>query len=288
VPSPGFATNALAGYDVLCLAKFGATTFPRLSFRITSNTANVLTVTGDDASELDPGDIIVIQSRLTAVGSDWIEDDNWIGPFAPTGLAAGAEAGRLLRIVEGTGDGAVYQIAGNTDKRITIQGEWLVTPDTTTRYVIEEPNWAAVTTSSPYTNSDLNARTTLSLDVANLRNQVLLIECSTLDGGENESIGAYSPYRLVYLFGQPVRIKTITEDYYVAFDDDNLLVDSTGGAVVVYLLPASARPGRDMTIKHTAGSGTVTVQCAAGDTFDEGGTTKTLAIGEILIFAGKR
>lgn len=200
----GWTTNQFAGYDVSLLAKGDATEQPVANFRITSNTDTVLTVTPNPAGIVQVGDVVVVRSKPTVSGST-LTDPNWqnASSNAGLGLAVGAEIGRVLRIISGPGRGYAYQIADNDATSVTIAGNWIETPTSASRYIIEEAAWLN-------TSAEVLLRGTPAADVqADIRVEltnylgqtVLLAGYVVSPDGLKQSLERFSPVREVYVRG---------------------------------------------------------------------------------------
>jgi len=163
-------------------------------------------VTPDPAGDVAVGDAIIMRSKPT-VGSDgggnYLSDALWLNTLenAGAGLAVDEEVGRLLRIISGQGAGQVYRIISNTTSKVYIEGDWLTTPTSASRYIIEEPDWQVIQTSDSLNNADLDAVLYLEVEVTNYRQRVVLVQPVTLDGGQNEAIDSLCPVREIYVFG---------------------------------------------------------------------------------------
>lgn len=203
----GWTVNQFAGYDVTLFAKADNSSLLIANFSIASNTGDTLTVSPNPAAlGIVAGDVIVIRSKGT-VGSDgggnYLLDANWVNSGG-SGLTVDAEIGNLLRIFAGTGRGYTYRIKSNTATKVYIDGQWIVTPDATSRYTIEEPIFQDALTGGPYNNTDPAAAAVLSPEVTNYLNQTLLVRLLALDGVDTSfQVGRAIPVREIYLFGFP-------------------------------------------------------------------------------------
>lgn len=206
IDGAGWTTNEWAGYSVSVLGIAAGGNMAVLNYGVVSNTATVLTVTPDPTGDVAVGDALIMRS-LPTVGSDgggnYISDSKWLNTLenAGAGLGVNEEVGRLLRIISGPGAGQVYRIISNTASKVYIEGDWLTTPTSASRYIIEEPDWQVIQTSDSLNNADLDAILYLETEVTNYRQRVVLVQVLTLDGGQNESIDSLSPTREIYVFG---------------------------------------------------------------------------------------
>jgi hypothetical protein len=201
----GWTVNQWAGYDCSILGRAAGGDMAVLNYSVVSNTADTLSVTPDPSASVAVGDAIIMRSKPT-VGSDgggnYLLDALWVNTISGgTGLAVDEEVGRLLRIIAGPGVGHTYRIISNTTTKVYIEGSWLSTPTSASRYIIEEPDWQVIQTSDSLNNSDLDGILYLEVEVTNYRNRVLLVQVVNLDGGQNEASEFLSPVREIYVFG---------------------------------------------------------------------------------------
>ncbi len=283
IAGAGWSTNQWANYDCLILAKADLSALGVLNFKVASNTATVLTISGSspdpNALGVAVGDVIVMLSKPTVSGLT-LTDANWANTLSNSGLGLTAhqEAGRILRIIAGTGRGYKYLIDDNTSTAITIAGAWVITPDSTSRYVIEDAaGLPEFTDSTPVSNSDQTAGISLNLPLANYAGATVVIEAVTADGGGNESATQTNPVRLLYVPGAQGTREVAANDTQRS-TDGTLLHDTAGGAQSLQLLASSAIRNQTLLVrKATPDANTVTIHTDAGDTFPDGSTSMTLA-----------
>ncbi len=209
IDEAGWTADQWDGYDVSILGIAAGGELPILNFRCIGNTADTLSLTPDPDGVVAAGDAIIMRSKPT-VGSDgtgnYIEDANWENTLENSGggLGVGEEAGRLVRFIAGPGKGQVYRATSNTSTRIYIEGDWRGdTPDSTSRYIVEEPDWQVNLPGDSLNNADLDAILSMSVEVSNYLKKTLLVACFTQDGGANESFDSLTPMREIYVFGGP-------------------------------------------------------------------------------------
>lgn len=206
IDGAGWTVNEWAGYDVSVLGIALGGDMPVLNYSVVSNTATVLTVTPDPSGLVAVGDAIIMRSKPT-VGSDgggnYLGDSLWMNTLsnAGAGLAVDEEQGRLLRIISGPGAGDAYRIISNTATKVYIEGDWLTTPTSASRYIIEEPDWQVIQTSDSLNNADLDSILYLETEVTNYRQQVVLVQLVPLDGDQNEAYAKLCGVREIYVFG---------------------------------------------------------------------------------------
>lgn len=207
VPGSGFTSNQWAGYDVTWFGREDTSALPVATFRIASNTSDTLTLASGSPNPVtlgvEVGDVMVMRFKPTFgedAGGKYIEDANWENVFYPDGMVADSEIGFVIRVFAGTGRGQTAVIKSNTATRY--YADLAVDLDSTSRFVVEEPNWQIVSDSERINNDSVDKDFSVSIPVPNYLGKSLLVQALTLDGGENESIEALSPIREIYIFGQ--------------------------------------------------------------------------------------
>lgn len=206
IAGSGFTTNQYAGRDCSILGRANGTVMLIDNFRVVSNTADTLTVTPDPALwGLEPGDALVMRSTPT-IGADgggnFISDALWANSISGAGLEVDGLVGMRLRIIAGPGRGHGYRIASNTATKIYIDGEWIQTPTGDSRYIVEEMDWQITQTSDSIDNSNEFAEFTAIIEAANYKQQTVLVEAATVDGGGAESLSSLNPFRELYIYGR--------------------------------------------------------------------------------------
>jgi hypothetical protein len=197
-----FTASEWIGRDLSLLAKAdGVGDLQVANYRVTGNTADAFTVTPDPVGTVAVGDLLVMRSSGTSIGADYVEDSRWLNFIAPAGLEVDAEKGNMLRIISGAGRGDTYRIVSNTDRRIYIEGAWRRTPDSTSRFIVEAPEWVETQTSDRIDNSDQAAELNFNVSVKNYDRTTLAVAPIPVDGGDDEALETLSPFREIYLFG---------------------------------------------------------------------------------------
>ncbi|HXS98755.1 MAG TPA: phage tail protein [Candidatus Limnocylindrales bacterium] len=231
ITGAGWPVNQWAGYDCQILWKADGTALEVLDFHIASNTPDTLTVTPDPAAlGVAAGDLLGMLPKPTVAGLT-LTDNNWRNTLsnAGAGLAVNAEVGRVVRFIAGAGRGYCYPIVSNTDVATTVQGPWIVTPDATSRFVIEDAGWLPDEAQGSGRNDDPAAPLALSVPVDNYRAAVLRCEVIVQDAaGAKASQGALNPTRLFWV---PGRNFTQQDGYYdlVADGSGHVTVDLANG-----------------------------------------------------------
>jgi hypothetical protein len=213
-----FTTNEFANRVLSLVAMNGSNgEIPIANFPVASNTGDTLTFSGgaiNPATVARPGggtgiavgDVVILRMAPT-YGSDstgvYLEDLLLENVFnAGAGLTADAEKGNTLRCISGTGRGMQVKVRSNTTTRVYIDGTWPITPDSTSIWVIEEPTWQ-FDYHTESTNNDNPSNTSVTpVDVNNYKNQTLLVQVLTVDGGDNSPSEHNAPIREIYLYGE--------------------------------------------------------------------------------------
>lgn len=284
-----WTANALAGYDIALAGKADGSALPVANYRITANTTGgVLTVTPDPTGHVAVLDAVVIWSKPSVSGSV-VTDALWVNPFGATGLASNAEAGKVLRVVVGTGRGLTYTIASNTSTALTLTSPpWM---DSTSRYIIEEPGWFAEFPGTPQENTDPSKTTTIEVNVDNYQATTMLVAVFARDGG-GKYFESLAPVRTIYVFGTTLGSRVITANSTQLPTDHTIYCDCTSNDVTYTLLPAAQWTGRRISIQHwRGGSFTTVIAAASGETIDDraGGDVTSIslpAVGDVQDFVG--
>lgn len=272
IAGSGWTTDQFVGYDVTVIGKADGTFIPVANFRVTANNGDTLTVTPNPAANgVVAGDVVVIRSKPT-VGSDgdgnYLLDANWVNSGG-SGLTVNAEIGNLIRIIHGLGRGYTYRIKSNTATKVYIDGAWTITPDSTSRYIIEEAVFQDALVAGPFDNSDPNSEVTLTPEVTNYAGQSVVVQVVTLDGVDTPSLPTTSPVRDMYIFGQAPDVRTVTANTTITSDDHTVLCDTTAGSITVTLPDSAAVRGRSFIVKKiSADANTVTVDGLGSQTID--------------------
>jgi len=268
-------------YDCTLLSKADGSALPVLNFHVSTSTVNTLHVTPDPAAlGVAPEDLIGMLSKPTVTGLV-VSDPNWRNSLSNGGLGLGphAEQGRVWRIVAGTGRGYRYPIADNDATSITVAGPWVITPDSTSRGIIEDAGYlTARGDSGQLANADPAAQITLSVQIANYAGQVLLFEGVTVDGAGNESPANLNPVRMLWVPGSQ-GTREITADASMRITDGLVEADATARPIGYTCLPFALVPNRTFTVVKTDGTGhTVTIQVdSPDDSFDDGTGSEVLS-----------
>jgi len=218
VAGAGWTTNQWANRDCSIIGRASKASVTIDNFRVTSNTADTLTVTPNPATYgLAAGDALVMRS-LPTIGSDsggnYVSDALWANSISGAGLTVDGLIGFRLRFISGPARGDGYRIVSNTATKIYIEGEWIQTPTGDSRYIVEEMDWQIIQTSDSIDNSDQYGEFTSSMECSNYKNQTVLVEGVTLDGGGAESLGNLNPFREIYIYGRGLAAATAGADGY--------------------------------------------------------------------------
>jgi hypothetical protein len=200
--------DATHGYDlsVLALPIANSGNVPIADYHVIDNTGAVYHVSPDPTvAGILAGTVFKLNYFPTTVTATTIKDPNIVNAYETSGFGGtGNELiGTRLRVTKGTGRGQVRNISGNTADTITISKAWDVTPDNTSRYIIESPTWQNLPYAT-FTNSALTQSPTPNvglIDIQNYAQQVVLVRVLVADQNGNTSIKRWSPIREVYIWG---------------------------------------------------------------------------------------
>jgi hypothetical protein len=117
------------------------------------------------------------------------------------GLAPGEEAGRILRVLYGTGAGQTRTIADNTLDTITLQTPLVTKLDDTSIYIVEEAAWRYTKTTTPSPTYKHDSLIDIEFPVDNFVGDTLLVMAATVSPNGVESIERLNPVRECYLVG---------------------------------------------------------------------------------------
>ena len=216
VTGAGWTVNQWAGRDCSVLGHTAGSSIPLANFGIASNTATVLTLSGGAPSPvalgIAAGDYLVIRCKATAASGSGVTD-------SALSMTAGAMQGKILRVLAGKAAGLTVRLTGNTST--AFEGEFGEVLDSTSRWIVEDPEWSYTAEGSPVENDDPASPLSIALEVGNVTADALLVEVLTVDGGGAEALAA--PYREIILTGETGGSVVITS----GTQGDNLI---TGGS----------------------------------------------------------
>jgi hypothetical protein len=223
------------------------------------------------AAGVEAGDVLIIRTKLTAVGSNWVEDAKWQNGHYPTGMAVNGEVGRCLRIISGTGRGQVRHIVSNTATRITVDEDWAPVPDATSRFIVEASGWEYLAEGPAIKTAIQATKVEIRLPCDNMLDQAVLVCCVGIDRFGNESPEDYfSPFRPIWMYGEPPGVRTVTADYTVQRGDRTIMCDATGGNITITLLPTTEMSGLPLTFYRVdASSNVVSIDPDGTDTVNQ-------------------
>jgi hypothetical protein len=251
---------------------------------------------GDTTNSVQPGDVLIVYSQATAADAHSITNTMWDNSVnrqqfpESAGMKPGAEVGKIVRILRGTGAGQWRYISANDQYTHTVTPAWDVTPDTTSLYIVEDPEWL-----DPSETSKLDAPTP---DVAiemhtlapNLTDEVVLVGGWLIDRDGRQTDDAFVCYRMIYVFGQPPTVRLVGPEggpYDLEITDQVIRVDTSTNDVTINLLPLADYQGRDVLI-FNSGPNTTILNTSPPDTFPDGTTqlSITTAGGTARLTAG--
>ncbi len=279
----GLVPNSLVGRTLSITGRAAQGAIGTRNYLISANTTDTVTVTPNpEAAGIAFGDAFVIRTKATTYSSTTIGDSMFINPVAPGGLGADWLKGKRVRITAGTGLGQVRTILSNTATVITVTEPWLIIPDATSSFIVEEAVWIDTKDSDEIVNSDRSWVYNIRITANNLLKKSLLVFPSVVYRGEEESREEYSPFEEIYIYGATPGIRLVQEHTLITLNDVTVLIDTTLDNVNGYLDTVAVLPGRDLTIKHIAGSNVCAIVASPDDTIEDEPFI-TLEVGESII-----
>jgi hypothetical protein len=285
---------------------------PLADFLIESNTADTVTLTSGQQNPADygfvPGAVVVVRTKATEVGVD-AEGRNYIADTgfgeggqelgdADPNIGGGADSliGFVLRIIAGTGAGTKALISGNTGDaspasdldRIYIEGEWEVTPDDTSVFIITDLFPFLQHDTDPIVAEKEDTFVNLKVDFpSNLAGDQYLIYAIAVNAEGVEADENSSPYREIYLFGKADEGREVTTETYLTLLDRYVRGNTTAGGFTIHALDPSTMPGIEVVIENSGtGANTLTVDVVGGSLIG-GDASITLADGETVLLRAR-
>jgi hypothetical protein len=262
----GWTVDEWAGRDLSELGHdVGGGDWPRgWGWRVVSNTADTLTLDpafGENANSIltfAPGEkyLLTIRLKPTAWTATTITDPK-------LGAAVNELQGKLLRVIAGTGRGQLRTIAANTATEITIEGAWDTTPDATTRFIVEEPEWAVVhRTESIDVESLISPLGRFTVPVDGLARRPLLMLVAPVDGGGNACFEAICQVQDFYLYYDPLPTGHTQTGIHL-YVDGTLAIGSDQAPRFSLLVTAAAN-GAKAEVKQAPAGADLTVEIRQG------------------------
>lgn len=264
-----FTTNQWAGYT-LSAYQFTGLGGP-YNWSVSSNTADTLTLAVGPTHGPAVGVALVMRALSGSITTSTIGDANFVNIYAPSGLTVNAEAGNLIRIIAGTGARQpAMTIKSNTTTVFTIIGNWYVTPDATSVFIVEAPTWQYVRETGIISNDGTGSTPVVtSLPLTNFIPGSYLVQVLALDSAGNTSPESYAPIREIYVPDSPQTVVTVTANYTVVPLNQNVMVDSTAGAITITVPDAALMRARTLTVKKISSDvNAVTVATPSGQLID--------------------
>jgi len=266
-----WTAGALVGRVASFVAINNGNSVPVRNYTITANTTTTLTVAGNPQSDgVAVGDVFVVRLGVSGATTNSITDSAWNG--CGQAMTTNAEAGRTLRIIEGTGKGQTWPIASNTADTVTINGVFNPQPDSTSVWIVQEANTFDMADS---------ASMPITLDVPNEAGSTIVIEVASVAANGQESVPQLNPVRDLYIWGTQ-GLREITSASTQLASDGRVFCISTGGPYTFQLLPRANVTNQTLLVqKISTDTNAITVQLDSGDvtngiTFTDGTTNHQL------------
>ena len=192
------------------------------------------------------------------------------------GLISGLDKGYTIFFIQGPGKGTRVKIKDNTATRFYIEGDWPVTPDSTSRFIVLESQVTAEAAQQTVNNSAPMVQVSATVEVENGAGATWFIEAATVDGGGSESFESDTPFREIFVYGKPEGVRVIRTDSWQQPDDVNILVDSTDGPVTLYLLSMASVLAPRLLIKKVSADANLVTIVPFGDEQIDGQPNKIL------------
>ena len=235
-----FTVNQWAGYTLSLYyrAASDGLQYP-LSLTVASNTATTISIANASGHvpQFAAGDVVVMRAAASHLGTgDTVGDDNFINCYAPSGLSTGGEEiGRLIRVIYGTGAGQSRTVKSNTSKVYTVTEPFSPALDSSSVWIVTEPNSYPEAQSKVIVNDGTGASYGVvnSSPATNTAAQSLLVEVATADANGNHFDMRYQPLREVFIPAQ-TGLKPV---YDIAISGGSAQIDLTNGTVQRIALP---------------------------------------------------
>lgn len=204
ITGASWTTNQWAGRIITVPHRAAGGLIHVANFSVTSNNSNQLTVSPNPVGIVAIGDLVVMRSKPTVSGLT-LTDALWANGLSGggAGLVVNEEKGRELAIIAGTGAGYSYLIASNTATAITVVGPWLVTPDTTSVYVVLDSDTGVSVERSISANGVAGAKVSAALEMRNAAGRVVMISADMIGRDGRRNVANLSPRREIYIAGDP-------------------------------------------------------------------------------------
>ena len=266
---------------------------PLWNFQITAfdPATGTITVTPDAVNPADAtksvqaGDVLIVYSHPTAWDASSITNSMWNNSVnrqqfpGSAGMDPGAETGRIVRILRGTGAGQWRYCTGNDSFTHQIAPPWVVEPDASSLYIVEAPDWLDPSESSHIVAPTPDVSIQLHTTVPNLTDEVVLVGGLLVDEAGHQTDDGFAAYRMIYIFGQPPTVRVVGPGpgpFDVAVTDQVIRVDSSAKDVTLQLPPLAVYQGRGLLV-FNQGAYSAIIDTTSPDTFPDGSGQFTLS-----------
>jgi len=232
---------------------------------------------------VQPGDVLAIRSIATSAGVDWVEDTMWTNSvfakiYGKTGWDTDENAGRVCRILRGTGQGQIRRITQNTNIRLYVDPPWDTQPDNTSVIIIENPDWDAFAETSDLDIPKNGIPMELRMRLDNLADTVVLVGGFAVDDQGHFTVEELACFREIYIFGEPPGVRAVGPDpgpWQALTTDQTIRCDTSANDVTIQLLPLQSYQGRALYIVNDTGPNNVIAQTVTGEFFWDQSTSIT-------------
>lgn len=119
------------------------------------------------------------------------------------GIVPDSQVGNLAFIIKGTGRGTSARIKSNTSSRFYIDGEWPVTPDSSSQIIIVSGSYIVVQPGANISNAIREFVMSQSAEVKSYDKVALLVQVSSVSKFGIKSLAPLDPFREMFLIGNP-------------------------------------------------------------------------------------
>lgn len=256
ITGAGWAAGEWTGRTLSLLHKADESAIPIADFAITGNDSENLFLSPNPLGVVDVGDVLVMRAAA-GVSGQTITDAKWVnGLSGGAGLTANEEIGRELYIYAGTGAGYGYLIESNTTTAITIVGDWKVTPDSTSRYVILDSQLGSTVEANVSDNAEVGKPVSISVELPAYSGRVVMFTGHVVTADGKRSIETLAPSREAYIKTAAAVVSTGTKLFAQThtLTSASTTINPTSGAsgavdgdLLKVTLVQDATGGRDVT-----------------------------------------
>ena len=237
--------------------------------------ANMLGIQPPDLRTFCASGDVMVMRYMPTITPQGFSDQNIVNAYETIGNIPEEEVGRLVWVLADPLNPAAagqppIPIASGTQTSYTLAAPWNPMPSSGACIVVTDPQYDVPYSSPQQTLSHVNAvsGTVMIPNVDNLAGQVWLCQV-LMEDAEVGSNSVRAPIREVYIFGKGQNFTSVTGDYTQQLSDQNLMVNSMAGDIVLTLLPRAAWTVPQLLIKKiSSDANDVNVMAVEGENID--------------------